>query len=248
MFIQPKLIQDYTYPVAHISNIPAPSYKDNFDNMDIDVSFSEDFEENSINVIRSYSGYSAQYYKAAFLVLEEDRKIELLNDIIKYLALDAEIKAIEVIERNLEYNNWNKPFTVKGSFTTNSYIESAGEAILFKVGNLIGQQSELYQEEERVTPIVNTINRGYLRKIKVTIPDGFSVKNLEDLIMKEQVFKGEKLIFNFVSSYTMDGQNLEIDIEEYYDEIYYPIDKFEAFRKVINAAADWNKIVLVLEQ
>lgn len=128
------------------------------------------------------------------------------------------------------------------------YIESAGDIILFKAGELIGPQSEMYQERDRTMQIVNDFNRGYLRKIKVNIPDGYTIQNPEDLVIKEQVFNDDTLIYNFLSSYTIEGQFLEIEIDEFYDKLYFPVEKFEAFRKVINTAADWNKIVLVLQQ
>ncbi len=35
---------------------------------------------------------------------------------------------------------------------------------------------------------------------------------------------------------------------ETYHEIKYPLGLFETFKKVINAAADFNKVVLVLEK
>lgn len=247
LFVRPEQIQDYIFPIAHISNIPAPSYEENFDNMDINVSFSDDLELNNVELVRSYTGYSADYYKYALLILEEEKKKEMLEEVIKYLAIDAEIKHVEVQEANTDYNLWKRPFIVKGDFSTNSYIELAGDIILFKAGELIGLQSELYQEKERVTQIVNEFNRGYLRKIKVTIPNGYTIQNPEDLVIKKQVYDNEKLIFNFVSSYSINGQVLEIEIDEYYDKIYYPVDKFEEFRGVINAAADWNKIVLVMK-
>lgn len=246
LFIRSEKIQEFTYPISRIGFIPAPSYKENFDNMDIDVSFSDGLDQNNINLTRSYKGYSAQYYKAATLFLEEERKKEMLDDVIKYLALDAEIEKVEITALNNDYKNWNEPFVVTGKFKTTSYIESAGDIILFKVGELIGAQSELYQEKERDTPIVNDFNRGYLRKIHLQIPEGYSIQNPDDIIIKEQVYD-EELIFNFESRYTINGQNLEIEIDEYYDRIYFPLEQFEPFRKVINAAADWNKIVLVMK-
>ncbi len=33
-----------------------------------------------------------------------------------------------------------------------------------------------------------------------------------------------------------------------YKKMYYPINQFEDFKKVINASADFNKVVLVLEK
>lgn len=124
----------------------------------------------------------------------------------------------------------------------------AGNSILLKVGDLIGAQSELYQEEERVFEVENSNNRGYLREISITVPEGYSVQNAEDIIITEKVYNEEDPIFLFESSYEMQGNELKIEIEEFYNQIYYPKEKFEDFRKVINAAADWNKVVLVLKE
>jgi hypothetical protein len=138
---------------------------------------------------------------------------------------------------------------VKGTFNTNSYIESAGDVILFKAGELIGPQSELYQDHERKLEVVNSFNRGYERKIVVHIPEGYTVQNPGDLMIKEQVFdEDKKLIYNFESKYELNGQKLEVEIDEFYDQLTYPVEKFEAFRRVINSAADFNKIVLVLSK
>ncbi len=247
LFIKTVQIQDMNYPVAHISMIGSPSYKENFDNLNIGVSFSENLENNTVKVKRSYKGYSSQYYKMAMVMLEEERTKEMLDEIIKYLSQDAEIKNIKVLEEDFNYKNWGDPFEVEGEFNTQQYIESAGDILLFKVGELIGPQSELYQESARTTDVVNFFNRGYFRKININLPDGYSIQNPDDLIINEKVIKNGKTIFVFVSSYTIKGQKLEIEINEYYDELYYPKESFEEFRKVINAAADWNKIILVLE-
>ena len=51
----------------------------------------------------------------------------------------------------------------------------------------------------------------------------------------------------FDSNFEVKNNQLSILIDEYYDEIYYPANKFEGFRKVINAAADFNKVTLILK-
>jgi hypothetical protein len=249
LFIRQEPIQDFIYPVAHIGYIPESPYSSNIDDMDIEVNFSENMEKNQVKLIRSFKGYSASYYKIGLLQLEEDTKKEMLDEIIKYLALDAEIKNIEVLHANTNYDVWEEPFVVKGTFNTNSYIESAGDVILFKAGELIGPQSELYQDHERKLEVVNSFNRGYERKIVVHIPEGYTVQNPGDLMIKEQVFdEDKKLIYNFESKYELNGQKLEVEIDEFYDQLTYPVEKFEAFRRVINSAADFNKIVLVLSK
>ncbi|HRG10897.1 MAG TPA: hypothetical protein PLJ08_20150, partial [Cyclobacteriaceae bacterium] len=57
---------------------------------------------------------------------------------------------------------------------------------------------------------------------------------------------GVQVPFLFVSDYTQQGSMITVKISEYYKQLYAPLDRYEDFRKVINAAADFNKITLVL--
>ena len=40
----------------------------------------------------------------------------------------------------------------------------------------------------------------------------------------------------------------DVDVMETYAQLRYELSEFETFKKVINAAADFNKVVLVLEK
>lgn len=57
-----------------------------------------------------------------------------------------------------------------------------------------------------------------------------------------------KETMGFISSYKLNGNELKVKIHEFYSVTDYPISMFEAFKKVINASADFNKVVLVLEK
>ena len=52
----------------------------------------------------------------------------------------------------------------------------------------------------------------------------------------------------FESSYEKEGQVIKIKVDEYYDMLHVPLDMYEDYRAVINSAADFNKVVLVLEK
>jgi hypothetical protein len=52
----------------------------------------------------------------------------------------------------------------------------------------------------------------------------------------------------FVSSYTIQDNTIEVIIREYYDNTMYSISNYNDFQKVINAAADFNKISVVLQK
>ena len=50
------------------------------------------------------------------------------------------------------------------------------------------------------------------------------------------------------SAYIQQGQKLTVTSTEAYQQIYWPKKDFEAYRSVVNASANFNKIVLVLEK
>jgi len=123
-------------------------------------------------------------------------------------------------------------------------LDKAGKNYLFRIGKLIGPQVEMYQEKKRQSPVELEFPHQYKRKIEVEIPNGYEVKGLESLDFS---IKPDRSM-GFTSTYSMRGNRLVVEVTEYYKEVRYPLEKFEDFRKVINAAADFNKIVLVLEK
>ena len=54
-------------------------------------------------------------------------------------------------------------------------------------------------------------------------------------------------LFIFDSYYTLEGNVLTVTADEHYRESIVAPEIFEAYRTVINSAADFNKVTLVLE-
>lgn len=249
LFVRTTMVQDYVHPISEIKYIEPAKAADNFDNMFIKVGFDETLASNNIELERSFKGYQASYIKSILPFLEESKKEELLKDLVKFMAQDSEIKEMKFEKTDFDFKTFHEPLDVKSVFHTAAFVERAGATLLLKVGELIGPQSELYQESKRNLPVANDFNRSYLRKIDLTIPQGFSIQNLKDLSMNESASnEAGEVIYHFKSDYKLEGNKLYVEISESYDEIYYPLEKFEDFRKVINAAADFNKIVLVLKK
>ncbi len=248
IFVKPTPVQDFIYPVTRIGYIPEVSSDKNMNNIYMNIAFNDDFTGNQVEVDLEYAGEEAEIYKAAFLRMNEEQKDEMLDRLVTYLSSDAENKEVEIKAARIELDNWREPFVINSSFSTEEYLELAGNNLLFQVGKLIGPQSEMYQDEVRRGHVENTNNRGYRREITVKLPKGYEIQNLDDIIIEENVYDEEELIFTFNSSYEVTGDELKIVIDEYYNRIFYPVEGFEAFRKVINAAADWNKVVLVMKK
>ena len=94
---------------------------------------------------------------------------------------------------------------------------------------------------------MNSYNHSYKRVLNIKIPAGYKITNLEDLNMNVSSQKDGDTTMAFTSEYTLKDDVLTVTCNEYYNEINVPLDRYEEFRKVINAAADFNKITLIFE-
>jgi hypothetical protein len=245
LFIEPFQVGAVSSALSTIDFIPATNYELNVDNLKIDVSFSDDLEFNQVNQMREFGGYSALQFLTYYDFLNKEQQTTLIEELIKETAPDGQIKSWKCtpITQPETYI-----FKTEVGYQTSHFIEKAGNRLLFKVGQLIGPQTELYRDTERTNAVENAYKRGYHREIKVIIPAGYTIKNPQDLKIDVTYQDGDKTPFLFQSDYKLDGQNLSVFVLEFYKEIYAPLEKYEDFRKVINAAADFNKITLVLEK
>lgn len=246
LFIKEVGVGDMKVPIGKVKFIEALPYSATKDEMDIEVKFEEDLVHPTISIEKSSSGYSAQYFQPYFHLMDE----EALGNVKKSLVLmiNEEIEAEEVELKNTSENDFgSKPFVYSFSTNEHSFVEKAGSDFLFKLGLLIGPQMEMYQEEERKYDVESENARFYGRKIQFNIPEGYIIKNLEDLKMEYKYGEEGKENLYFKSTYTKKGNQVTVECEEYYTEIVYPVSEFEKYQKVINAAADFNKIVLVLQ-
>jgi hypothetical protein len=245
LFIEPFTVGDMKSALASIEDIPAIDYQLNTDNLDIDVTFSEDLTSAQIRQKREFGGYNATYFSPYYDVMTADQRKQMIEQLTKQTAPDANV------------TTWTaKPLPGKGAesflidtdFQSTHFLERAGPRVLFKVGELIGPQVEMYRDDTRTNGVENEYNRGYDRTIQIKIPEGYNFKNLADLNFDVTYKDKTETPFLFQSSYTMTGNILKVHILEYYKQIYAPLSRYEDYRKVINAAADFNKVTLVLEK
>ena len=247
LFIKGVSVGEMKTAIGKVKFIEALPYTATADNMKIDVSFETDKVNPEIRIRRENLGYSAEYLQPYFHLLDEGEQEDLEKTLVEMI--NEQLKADEVKVENIGENDFgSKPFVYEFTTTEHSFIEKAGEDILFKLGELIGPQVEMYQEKERQYDVESVNNRYYKRTITFDVPEGYQVKNLEDLNFDYKFgAKGKENLW-FESSYTKKGDTYVVECVEYYTDIIYPTADFEKYKQVINAAADFNKIVLVFEK
>jgi hypothetical protein len=247
LFIRGLKVGGTVTPVGEVKFIEPLPYSDNTDIMEIDVDFTENISQPNISFLKSQTGYTAQYTQPFMYLLDEESRTNMENSMPEMVSED--IESDDVTLTNVEANDFGtKPFEIRFSTNDHRFVEMAGEDVLFKIGELIGPQMELYEEEERQFPIEKVNKQYYLRTITLTLPEGYEIKNMEELSFERKHEENGKTTMFFDSQYTQDGNTYVIVSTEYYDQLVYPVSDYDAFAEVVNAAADFNKITLVLKK
>lgn len=250
LFIKPIVLGDYESALGKIKFIEALPHQLNSDTFEVNVSFDEDITTPKISYTKSQHGLEVLSIQPLYDFIDGEVEEELDEATAKFINQYVDVEDVK-IENKGGANFGVKPLltsaTLKG---TEVFVEKAGTKYLFKIGDLIGPQMEMYQEdgEERQLDIEMTYNHSYYRTIVFNIPEGYQIKNLDDLNFDVSfTYEDYKSAF-FVSSYTVEGNTVTLKNEEVYDAMFYPKEYFTEYQKVINAAADFNKVTLILEK
>jgi len=248
LYLKTTTIGDVTTAIAKFDTIPMLPFDEHAHNMEVSVKLDGTGDSLIIESKQILKGYGATAYRPLWAFLPVDKQEEAVKDIIKSVAKSENIQHVKT--ENIKFTDFwdNKPLIISGTIHTADLLDRAGNKLLFKIGELIGPQEQMYQEKPRQLPAEMQYPHILYRKIKFQIPDGYTVKNLKDLNIDIQEKKGAEVSLGFTSNYTLNGNNLEVEVMETYRELKYSLAEFDIFKKVINAAADFNKIVLVLEK
>ncbi|UEG49038.1 DUF3857 domain-containing protein [Ferruginibacter lapsinanis] len=248
LYLKGTTIGEMRTAVGKFDTIPIIPIEEHAHNMEVSAKMDATGDSLIIESKQILKGYGAQSYRPLWAYLAKDKQEEAVKDIIGSVAKSENITNIVTQNTNLTDIWDNKPLIISGTIHSADLLEKAGNKILFKIGDLIGPQEQMYQEKPRQLPAELQYPHVLDRKLSFEIPAGYTIKNLKDLNIDIQYKKDDIVTMGFTSSYKLNNNILEVDVKETYHEILYPISEFENFKKVINASADFNKIVLLLEK
>ena len=241
-------IGTFTTAMAEVKPIPLEDYTENFSRIESRLQLNPTMDTLLIDMKQSYGGYSAFSYRAGFVLANAEEQHNILKQIVKFGTNSENIVSSKLENTDLESANDNKPFVVQANVKSSELVENAGNKVLLKFGEIIGPQIEMYQEKARQFPMDMGYPHSYDREIELTIPEGYRIKNPEDLTIHHEYLENGQVTMGFVSTYKLEGSRLAVHVTESYRQVQYPLSQYEDFKKIINASADFNKIVLVLEK
>jgi len=220
-------------------------------NRTINVDFKK-MKEAVISETQEFTGHWA-ITNRAMLNLSNNLTSDEFKDYLTTSGIKGK-KIIEysIINKDIYQPIYNNPFIVKSIISAESVLISNNKTskkktkrYTFKLGSVIGTQSELYSNNKRINPIEIRYPNYYDYKISVKIPRGYKVEGIENININENYISNGEIIAKFESRYVIEGNKLNISIEEFYKSLNYSKSKYNDFRKVINAAADFNKLDIV---
>lgn len=237
--------QEMEYHFSKITQTD-PDYSHIVRNMDI--RFSEDFDNTIVDEYQEYYGHWG-FQNRAYMALSSGDAKKQFEDYLTGSGIEGKnVTKLELENEDMNQTEYNLPYIVNSTIESSYLIQDAGGSYIFEIGKIIGIQSELYQEKERENPIEMQYPNQYNYEIIVDIPKGYTVDGLESLVLnKELVIDGKKLCY-WNSSYEIKNNKLIITIEESYRVNEYPLEKYENFRAVINAASDFNKAAILFTE
>ncbi|MBK7214805.1 MAG: hypothetical protein IPH88_16225, partial [Bacteroidales bacterium] len=183
LFTHPiKLNEELSSLGYQLGKIPVEPPISNTDSIIQDLSI--DLQTNMLhaNSRRVFTGLNATTFQSFWHLINNERKDEIISTVFNMGKQNTEIESYDVQNSNPE-DIGVKPMAWDLKLTASALVETAGNDILVRIGETIGEQSELYQETERKLPINVGTLRNYYRRLTFNIPDGYKVTNAADLNM-----------------------------------------------------------------
>lgn len=243
IFLKTISLGSYTTATSTWGMVPMAPWDSSSLDMEADIHFCGSLDTLLVHGRQIMTGYGAAEYRPIYTFLPKDKQDEANKDIVKSIGNSADVSNIAVHNAHMTDAFHNTPLVIEADIRCPDLIENAGSRLLVKIGEIIGTQTEMYQERPRQLPAEMPYPHKEYRTITLHLPDGYTVKNLKDLNMDVSYPD-----MGFTSTYTQTGSDVVITIHESYRALRYPLEAFDNFKKVINASADFNKVVLVLEK
>ena len=218
-------------------------------NKDIKINISRNLKKSIINEKRYFTGYWG-ILNRNYVFLSENEKTNFLIDYFTISGLnDKKIIKYKINNYDIDYNFKNEPLEIISKLETKDLISRVNGKILLNVGKVIGLQSNLFKEVERVNPIEINFPNEYSYEIEFLIPKGYKVLTIDNMIKDRKYISVDgNVTAQFKSSANIVNNKLTIKISEYYKSFKYEKNRYNEFRDVINTAAEFYESNIKLEK
>lgn len=153
-----------------------------------------------------------------------------------------ELISYKINNTGLAIQNPSFEFTEK--FTMENFVKKAGNNFIFDAGKLMGTYKKLEDKERtRTLDIYMPSARTLTYTINIAVPEGYTVKGVEELNKKVT-----NDIASFTSSASLNGNSVMVTVSRSYNNNFEPVANWSKLLTVMDAAADFTNMKLLLEK
>lgn len=207
----------------------------------IDIKINSRSRSTKIKETREYYGYWSKINREYINIVGSEND-ELIKEILTITGLKNK-KIINYKANNFELRKFNDniPLKIISELETDELItRNEDNSLNFKIGKVIGVQSDLFDEKTRQNPIEIEFPNSYTYSINLKIPKGYKIHDEYKLNYEKKYIGNDGSITALFKSSSIRYKNiLEIKISEYYNKLTYNKLRYNEFRDVINSAASF---------
>ena len=236
-----SIYENFTY--NYLKYVPTPGCDFSTRLTNINLSFNDDLTAH-YSFYQNIQGYYSTNLKSWYRYHNGtgERFEKHIKETLEDFGDSPEVKDFDVSENN------KKEIVLKANMEDESIAKKLGDKLMLNIGSIIGIQSEMYDSVKRVNPIIQRYPKKYKYEIRIKIPEGYEYLSSQNVELNDLVKRETKNIFGWNSKYTIEGQEIVIRIEEFYDITRVEVDEIPQYRSVINQAADFNKAVIFFKK
>jgi hypothetical protein len=234
------------FAYTQIKKIPAFLAVENTDKAELHLVFDTQNYAMQCEIKTLLSGYYAAPLQEVYATTED--KAALWQQVFRYILADATVKNVKFNPLPKRHEDANTSLEISATLHSSILLQKAGDKYLFNIGGIMNTQNRLNIDNQAITEIENDFNKTYQRKITFDIPEGFVVRNLEDLNYSAILAESEEVTTWFKSTYQLVGNKVEVAISASYGNIHYTGNAYQNFCKVLKAANSFGKTVLVFQK
>ncbi|MBX2904643.1 MAG: DUF3857 domain-containing protein [Taibaiella sp.] len=234
----------------HIHNINPLTAKDNRHDITASVSFNKAMDA-KVDLAHEWTGYASAGIREELPFVRKENMKKYAADLLEVTDNPEDITSYSFTNDD-PATAAGKPLTLYASVNSTTLVNKASSKYLINVGKLIGAQQTLFDEKQRTLPVDIDYPNAARHTITINIPRGYKIANPEVLRMSADYLNGElEKVINFSSDYKLirdakNGDRLVITVRESYSQLHFPLIEYQRYRKVFDAAADFNNLALVM--
>ncbi|MGG9970413.1 hypothetical protein ACQ33O_01360 [Ferruginibacter sp. SUN002] len=135
-------------------------------------------------------------------------------------------------------------FEFKQKFTMENFVKKAGNNYILDAGKLMGTFSKVEEKDRtRTVDIYMSAARTLSYTFDITIPEGYTVKGLDEINKKT-----ENDVASFTSTAKQSGNIVTITASRTYNSNYEPVSNWSKLLQVMDAASEFTEKKLLLEK